>query len=538
MKFGLKAILVIFLTAFFCIYPPLRNYKQNDIKTAFDYFAADAFYYLNVADNYQKTGFSTYDGFHPTNGFHPLWQYILNFSFTKIDNPEVQIKFVFFLSILLVTLGSVFLSIALLKFFDSFSLSLITIIAGFLFLLFSFVVFPYGSPWSFMNGMETPLSIFLFGLFFLILSFSIDLNSFGSVKLFILSILLTLITFSRLDDIFLLVAFTLFLIYKSDKKERIKKSIISFAFPVTLLTAYLIYNLSYSGFLLPVSGLIKSNFSFDNFIYTFSSLTSLGIKDNFFGEHSYWRVIFLWLPLLFSVYYLIKNFLKSSNKLWILIPLSFYVVIKALYNLFFVNFWDQGHWYFALNIIITNILIGETIQKFKTNKIPSFLAVTSVLIISIIFTNFYMEKFRFKENKYYEFWQRRHKIEKQISEIYDGKGIIEFDDGIIAWSLNCPTISGTGLNLDKEAFEYYKKGEFLDLAVKRGYSAMASILYINPPNEALTDSVKFHNWIKNSFPALKKQNLKKWKFSLKYFDKETNFYLVEINVKTYYSYFF
>ncbi|MCX7736910.1 MAG: hypothetical protein N2319_09370 [Candidatus Kapabacteria bacterium] len=531
MKFGLKAILVIFLTAFFCIYPPLRNYKQNDIKAAFDYFAADAFYYLNVADNYQKTGFSTYDGIHSTNGFHPLWQYILNFSFTKIDNPEVQIKFVFFLSILLVSLGAVFLSIALLKFFDSFSLSLITIIPGFLFLLFSFVVFPYGSPWSFMNGMETPLSIFLFGLFFLILSFSKDLNSLGHIKLFILSVFLTFITFSRLDDIFLLVAFSILLIFKSERKERLRKSIIFLAFPFTLLTAYLIYNLSYSGFLLPVSGLIKSNFSFDNFIYTFSSLTSFGIKDNFFGEHSYWRVIFLWIPLLFAAYYLNKNFSKSSNEFWILIPLSFYIVIKALYDLFFVNFWDQGHWYFALSIIITNILIGETIQKFKTNKIPSILVVISVLIITIIYANFFMEKFRFKENKYYEFWQKRHKIEKQISEIYEGKGIIEFDDGIIAWSLNYPIISGTGLNLDKEAFEYYKKGEFIDLAVKRAYSAMASVLYINPPNEALTDSVKFNNWIKNSFPALKKQNLENWKFSLKFYDKETNFYLVGIEEK-------
>src|SRR5262245_43592728 len=33
----------------------------------------DAFYYFNTARNFSHTGFSSFDGIHFTNGYHPLW---------------------------------------------------------------------------------------------------------------------------------------------------------------------------------------------------------------------------------------------------------------------------------------------------------------------------------------------------------------------------------------------------------------------------------------------------------------------------------
>ena len=37
----------------------------------------DAFYYLGIAWRWQRSGFSTFDGINPTNGYHPLWQWLL-----------------------------------------------------------------------------------------------------------------------------------------------------------------------------------------------------------------------------------------------------------------------------------------------------------------------------------------------------------------------------------------------------------------------------------------------------------------------------
>ncbi len=531
MKFGLKAIFIIFLTAFFCIYPHLRNYKQNDIKAAFDYFASDAFYYLNVADKYQKTGFSSYDGNHPTNGFHPLWQNILNISFSKIQDPISQINFVFFLSVFLVTLGYIFVALAISKIYESSAISIFAIIPGFLFVFFSFILFPYGSPWSFMNGMETPLSVFLFGIFFLFLSSNNGKDFLKQKNLLILSLLLTILGFARLDDFFLLLAFSIFILINSEQKDRLKNSLLLLTLPFLSIVIYVIYNKTYSGFFLPVSGLIKSNLSFDNFIYTFSSFFSVWIKDNFFGEHAVWRIILLYFPLITALLFLLKIKSKGNKNLNFLIPLSIYVIFKSIYNLFFVNFWDQGHWYFALSILITNILIMDFVSRIQLERKNGIVFSSILLIVTFVFANAFMEKYRFKENRYYEFWKNRKVIEKQIANVYDGKGVIEFDDGIISFSLNLPALSGTALNIDNEAYEYYKKGELLDLAYRRGYRAISSLAYINPPQSYIISNDLINKWIKESFPALKKQKLGGWSFELKLHDKETNFYLITFRNK-------
>jgi hypothetical protein len=154
-----------------------------------------------------------------------------------------------------------------------------------------------------------------------------------------------------------------------------------------------------------------------------------------------------------------------------------------------------------------------------------------LLIVTFVFANAFMEKYRFKENRYYEFWKNRKVIEKQIANVYDGKGVIEFDDGIISFSLNLPALSGTALNIDNEAYEYYKKGELLDLAYRRGYRAISSLAYINPPQSYIISNDLINKWIKESFPALKKQKLGGWSFELKLHDKETNFYLITFRNK-------
>lgn len=37
----------------------------------------DAFYYFGIARQWSHYGFSTFDGINPTNGYHPLWQWLL-----------------------------------------------------------------------------------------------------------------------------------------------------------------------------------------------------------------------------------------------------------------------------------------------------------------------------------------------------------------------------------------------------------------------------------------------------------------------------
>ena len=156
------ALLTVAIIAVVLLIPPLYAYSNLGLVTIFNYFAQDAFYYLNVAQN--STGpFYTFDGELPTNGFHPLWQYYETYLFDWIGRGDqvAQIWAVFFSSVFFTTAGYLFIGLACFRITRSVLLSVLNV-PGFFYLLFSFVVNFYGSPWSFMNGMESSFSV-LFG---------------------------------------------------------------------------------------------------------------------------------------------------------------------------------------------------------------------------------------------------------------------------------------------------------------------------------------------------------------------------------------
>jgi hypothetical protein len=53
------------------------------------------------------------------------------------------------------------------------------------------------------------------------------------------------------------------------------------------------------------------------------------------------------------------------------------------------------------------------------------------------------------------------------------------DDGIIAFSLNLPTMSGT-LMLDAQSAQARSDGKLFELAVERGFDRLVSLLYAAP----------------------------------------------------------
>src|ERR1700692_4341464 len=59
------------------VLPLLLFVKRFSGLAALSMFAGDAFYYLTVARNSLHKPFYTFDGTYPTNGFHPVWQFLL-----------------------------------------------------------------------------------------------------------------------------------------------------------------------------------------------------------------------------------------------------------------------------------------------------------------------------------------------------------------------------------------------------------------------------------------------------------------------------
>src|SRR4051812_7873907 len=70
-KLGIFTFCLVFLPMYF-------TYFKFRSGVAFNFLAGDVFYYLDIARNSQSVPFFTFDGVHATNGFHPLWQYLLS----------------------------------------------------------------------------------------------------------------------------------------------------------------------------------------------------------------------------------------------------------------------------------------------------------------------------------------------------------------------------------------------------------------------------------------------------------------------------
>ena len=145
-------------------YPPLVSVWNDGIGGVFLYLADDAFYYLAIADHSPQAGTFTFDGTHSTNGFHPLWQYALTLGFWLLGLAgKAQIWFAFSASLALTALGTGLYAGAVLRSVRNVSLSLLAAVPGLYWWLVPSSNLALGSQWSFVNGMESPLSIFLFG---------------------------------------------------------------------------------------------------------------------------------------------------------------------------------------------------------------------------------------------------------------------------------------------------------------------------------------------------------------------------------------
>ena len=73
----ISMVLVIIAGTYCTLYLPILN-NTMDIKLSFiNMTADDAFYYLNIAKNIINHSFSSFDGLTETNGYQPLWLFIL-----------------------------------------------------------------------------------------------------------------------------------------------------------------------------------------------------------------------------------------------------------------------------------------------------------------------------------------------------------------------------------------------------------------------------------------------------------------------------
>lgn len=546
MNKDIKKVLFFYAVLFSVLYVPLILWLRNkSVFVPFQFFTSDTFYYLSIARHSVNSLFYTSDGMYPTNGFHPLWGFILTKFFSIpffSSHLDMQIYLTIILSLVFVTFGTIFFGMTIYHLTDNAAVSLLASVPGYYHLIFASLVPNYNSTWAYINGMESPLSIFWFGLFLYLLvnkKLLLDQRLYMTV---ILSIVVTLIIFSRLDDVFLLIPFWILLFFFSEsRKKAVARLLIAVGIPVLSLIAYMAYNYSYAESAMPVSGLIKNgNWLLVNLAFFITSFFPIQLvnHDPIWSETSM-RSLQTVIPALTAALWIL--FWRKNTKLqdWQSIPqdnytiisaLAVYMIIKGGYNFVLVYLMGQGHWYYSISIMLFNLMVGIVIvvplRNISSQSQRIWISVAAFLLVILMGNVFINNKIQSKYNVgYYELWLQSEKVNSLLKETDPDIKLVEYDDGIIAYLLNFPVMNGFGFTLDKEAMQAQTEGSLLKLAYERGFRTIAVMSYVYFPDDFENDSDQIRERLRK-MPGIGLEDLDKWDFGFLYRDDKSSMVLI------------
>lgn len=221
----------------------------SDIRFAINYIPDDAFYYFQTARNLVGGGGVTFDGLHPTNGFHPLWMLALLPVAHFIADPDVVIQAVLFLTIALNFLSA--------------------------WLLYRFLRYLVGRVWlallglglyylnlktifTSVNGLETSLATSLF-MVAIILAYWRPLERWrgGRAHSWVMGTVLGLLFLARTDTLFYILPLLLFEVerqYVRQHRRAVKSVVIIFLMMFLVVFPWFLWNWIEFGSLMQVSG--------------------------------------------------------------------------------------------------------------------------------------------------------------------------------------------------------------------------------------------------------------------------------------------
>jgi hypothetical protein len=407
-------------------------------------------------------------------------------------------------SVIATVLGYVLAGLAVYNITNSKLLGIL-VVPGFFNLLFTFVFQFAGSPWSFMNGMESPLTVLFGGMLFLILSVHYnDPEAFENRKSFyvILGIVLSLVFLSRLDDIFVVAAFSLCVLIPTGRlmKEKAAQAALLALPTIVVMSFFLGFNFYNTQMLLPISGTMKAGVAVGENLETLLKAASLqGIGGPFVPvahfSNLYRQIQMLFPPVVAILFILILingADKRSISKNIFLIALLVYICLKALYDLVNVHSDYQGVvWYFVLSMLMINfvglVLLSNAYWRFCEFGKPVRAAALAVLVFYLgAHLNIISMLTIGGKTLEYNFWSAGPGIASDLHKRNPHIKILEYEDGIINYALRIPTMHGMGFVVDREAYEAKQRNRMLELAYKRGFDTIGSLVYIRLPRDNMT----------------------------------------------------
>ena len=482
--------------------PILGDLLLRGSRQAVYYFAADAFYYLTVARNFADLRFFTFDQTHPTNGFHPLWQFLtaaLYESTSLASMSDDQIMAAVLISCVVLIAVSLLLVCACFRRVNGHVSPFVVFLPVGLYPVLAVAVTPHriGFLWSYANGMESALLLAIYAL----LLRQVLRPDFmrGRASALATGLILGCLTLSRLDHVFLPAVFLCSLLsgaIASKSWIRLRLTLLAGFVTAATISAYLLFNQETTGMWMPVSAFAKSTFPApEAAMERISSLRAsfpMGHHVfNYYGfplwSYAFYRQLHLILPAVLGAvavvrYLVIRRDLQRRGAVgefeWMLAVTGGSCLLLGIYDFCFVRTFSQGHWYMPLGLFFMSIFSLRLLDRFGPfwQTARTRLAISGALALSVLLF-FDLFHVRGWNQPYMEFFDEA----SRVREYYGDRDVklVSYDDGIIAYAAAYPTLSGLGFTLDSEAARAKRRGRLLDLAYQRGYRLATSLVYLD-----------------------------------------------------------
>lgn len=479
--------------------PAWLTWREQGVVAPFRFFAADAFYYLAVAERSQGRGFYTFDGLFATNGFHPLWQWLLGGVFAAAGGTgELQVLLPFAIGVGLTASGAALFASVVARATGQPALALLAAVPGLYYLLLPPIAPHYFAVWSFANGMESGLSILAFAwLAHHLVDPRLQAPEPPRRCFLALGLAGTAMTLARLDDVFVFGPLLLLAWATSRSPRAALPRAAAVALPPLLgIGAYLAYNLAAVGVLLPVSGAAKAEGLRALARNGYATLTTLAPFVDLFGRghaswgSEAWRILQMLVPAAAAALHLLAR--RGPARTLLREPLallSLYVLAKAAYNFALVPLWHQGQWYYPVSLLVFGWILADACARLLARAGPAAAArgrSLGVLALAALFVLVQANAFAGQKRGggqglvNHDLWRRGAEIEAALEARCPGCGVVELDDGILSFALDRPVMNGLGLALDPEAAAALRAGRLLELAHARGFSLLATAHYPLP----------------------------------------------------------
>lgn len=482
--------------------PSVYGLLLNPLRSPFRWIAADTFYYLTLGRNIARSGRVAFDGEHLSNGFHPLWQLwvaVLELMRERLQLGDVGIFLVTLSGAIIIALAIWLLAMTLLR-ARRLTLWFVGLPVG----VYALLALPawyighkaiaahgldawtlpvFGTLWSYVNGMESAVTILFFSLSLWLAAARNALRS--TLHAGQLGLALAGLTLARLDHGLIAGAMLAAYVLMCLQARQARLALIACAVFALALSPYLATNYVVFGSIVPASGRAKSTFPAfcpDGWNQLRALLRGNPSFEPSAAGSEWWlpivarqfqTIVPAALALIYCVLHLLRR--RREQLQTVLCAAGCGVVALSAYNFSFLRESDQGYWYMPVATLLPSLfLLSERMPRLRSSRGLRLAAGLSLSAGVVLFFSSWHWQGTYNRDYRDFFWRSA----REAREFYDGRPpkLLEIDDGVVGYALDVKA-HGCLLALDPEGLRARKEQRLLQLALSRGFDRVASFAY-------------------------------------------------------------